>query len=167
MKKLILFRHAKSDWSVAGQKDFDRGLNDRGQRDAPRMSVLLKDIQPKVDAVVCSTAVRTRLTCDYILEQIQVAPERVHYRDELYQASARILFNEICGLDSDWEVVLMVGHNPGISHIAEYLTKSEVGEVPTSGIVIIDFDCDDWTEISEGTGKMVAYRYPKEGEDAV
>lgn len=32
MKRLILFRHAKSDWDDPVARDFDRPLNSRGKR---------------------------------------------------------------------------------------------------------------------------------------
>lgn len=68
MKKLVLIRHAKSDWSNPFLEDFDRGLNKRGLKDAPFMAKVLekKDIKP--DLIICSPSLRTKLTSEYFIK---------------------------------------------------------------------------------------------------
>lgn len=160
-KILILVRHAKSDWSVAGQKDFDRSLNERGHRDAPRMAQLLKDKNLTIDALISSPAERARHTALYFIEQLKRNEDEIILNENLYEASARIWMNEVNELDNNFNTVVMFGHNPGISYFAEYVTKSEIGELPTCAILGIAFETDDWKTVSEDTGKAIFFEYPK------
>lgn len=160
-KTLILVRHAKSDWSIPGQKDFDRSLNERGHRDAPRMAQLLLEKQILIDAVITSTATRAKLTAEYFNEQLFKGQKELIENENLYEASARVWMNEVCALSNGLNTVLMVGHNPGISYFAEYLTKSELGEIPTCAIVGISFEIESWSEVSGATGNLLFYDYPK------
>ncbi len=165
-KHLVLMRHAKSDRSVSGQKDFDRDLNTRGNRDAPRMGGRLvqeKNFVP--DLVVASPAVRTSNTAKYVCEQLKFPEEKIVFEEEIYEGSVRNLLKVVNSLNDSSNTVLLVGHNPGISYLAEYITKQEIGELPTSGIVSIHFELDSWSLISEGTGKLEWYIYPKDTDE--
>ncbi|MBC7759767.1 MAG: histidine phosphatase family protein [Phormidesmis sp. FL-bin-119] len=165
-KHLVLMRHAKSDWSVTGQKDFDRELNPRGNRDAPRMGGRLtqeKGLKP--DLVIASPAIRTSNTAKYVCEQLKFPEEKIVFDEEIYEGSVRSLLKVVNSLDDSCNTVLLVGHNPGISYLAEYITKQEIGELPTSGIVSIHFEFDSWSLISEGTGKLEWYIYPKDADE--
>jgi len=160
-KILILVRHAKSDWSVAAQKDIERVLNERGHRDAPRMGKILADKQLKIDAFISSPADRAKLTARYFVEQFKVAEENIIINENLYEASARVWMNEVNELDNQLNTVVMFGHNPGISYFSEYVTKEELGEIPTCAIVAISFDVEDWKLVTGNAGKLIFYDYPE------
>lgn len=159
-KKLILVRHAKSDWSVPGQRDFDRELNERGHRDAPRMGKKIADMGIKPDVFVSSPAARAKMTAEYFAEQFKVDTANIVYNENIYEASARILMNEVNALDDHWTTVLLFAHNPGFSFFAEYLTKAEIGDMPTCAVVAIDLEVTSWKEVSGGLGGLVFYEYP-------
>jgi phosphohistidine phosphatase len=65
-RTLILIRHTKSDWDDSGLDDHDRPLNDRGRLSAPRIGAWLAEQGFEPDAVLCSTARRTRETWEGI-----------------------------------------------------------------------------------------------------
>jgi len=160
-KTLIFMRHAKSDWSIAGQKDFDRTLNNRGLGDAPRMGRRLLEIGVKPDLVISSPAIRARTTAEYVSEQLKYDIDKIVYDDEVYEASVRSLLAVINKLEDINNCVIIFGHNPTHTYLAEYLTKEAIGNIPTSGAVCIEFDFDSWSLVSEGTGKMKWFEYPK------
>lgn len=160
-KKLILVRHAKSDWSVSGQKDFDRTLNDRGHRDAPRMGKVLFDKGIAIDAFISSAAERAYLTAQYFAEQFKLPVEEIIINENLYEASARVWMNEVNQLNNNFNTVVIFGHNPGISHFAEYVTKEELGEIPTCAIIGIALELDDWKMVSQNSGTLLFNEYPE------
>jgi phosphohistidine phosphatase len=160
-KILILIRHAKSDWTVSGQKDIDRTLNDRGHRDAPRMGKILLDKGMEIDAFITSNAERAKLTARYFTEQFKIDEAETLINENLYEASARVWMNEINALNNDFKTVAMFGHNPGISYFSEYVTKEEMGEIPTCAVVGIQFEFDDWKLISQNSGKLIFFEYPE------
>ena len=108
-RTLLLLRHAKSDYP-AGVADHDRPLAARGVREAALAGDWLRAHAPAVDAVLCSTATRTRET----LARTRIeAP--VSYVDRLYDATPGTVIDEINGVDSDVETLLVIGHEPTMS----------------------------------------------------
>ncbi len=160
-KTLIFMRHAKSDWSIPGQKDFDRILNNRGFNDAPRMGRRLMEKGIKPDLVISSPAIRAKTTAEYVCEQLNYDIDTIQYDEEVYEASVRSLLLVINNLSDKNNCVLIFGHNPTHTYLAEYLTKEVIGNIPTAGAVCIEFEFDSWQLVSEGTGKMKWFEYPK------
>ncbi len=161
VKTLIFMRHAKSDWSIAGQKDFDRTLNNRGLGDAPRMGRRLLEIGVKPDLVLSSPALRAKTTAEYVSEQLGYDIDTIIYEEEIYESSVRSLLAIVNKLDDKYNSVIIFGHNPTHTYLAEYLTKEAIGNIPTAGAVCIEFELDSWKLVSEATGKMKWFEYPK------
>jgi phosphohistidine phosphatase len=160
-KKLFLVRHAKSDWSISGQKDIDRELNVRGMNDAPRMGRKLRELNVKPDLIISSPANRAKHTAEFIAEQLQYDTDKILLHQEIYEASVRSLLGVINDLPDNCNIVMIVGHNPTFTYIGEYLTKQNLDNVPTCGVVHIEFEIDSWKEVSEGNGILKMFIYPK------
>ncbi len=163
-KKLILVRHAKSDHSVSGQKDFDRELNAEGHRIAPRMGNRFAKKNIPFDAFVSSPAQRAKSTAEYFAEQLKYDFDKIIYNENIYEASVRVLLHEISEFDDSFQTVIMFGHNPGFSYLAESLTKAEIGDMPTCAIIEMDFDIKTWKEIAQTKGKLLDFDYPDKQE---
>lgn len=161
MKNLILLRHAKSDWSVPNQKDIERELNERGYRVAPKMGGKLVELNKNPDLIICSTSVRTRQTVVLVVEQLDYDEDKIVYEEELYDASTRILMQVVCNLPNEHDTIMLVGHNPALTYFAEYITGSEIGNIPTCGVVSVHFDIDDWNQVSQN-GILEWYIYPEQ-----
>lgn len=170
-KNIILVRHAKSDWSIVGQKDFERTLNQRGLVDAPRMGNELYKLNIVPSLIVSSPALRAKATAEYVAEQLKYDTDNIEWIEDLYEASSRNVLSVINQLENEHDTVLIFGHNPTFTHIAEYFTKQNIGNIPTCGAVSIDFDVEDWSLIAGQTGELKFFIYPKmffnysEGED--
>lgn len=162
MKQLVLIRHAKAEESNAATKDFDRSLNPRGFLDAPKMGLRLKEMGELPQVVFSSPAERTRLTAEFILEQAGFNTELIHWEEEIYEASARILMQVVNRIPDEYDKVWMFGHNPGMTYLAEYLTGEAIGNLPTCGIYAMTFELDSWAAVSQQTGSKKYYIYPKE-----
>ncbi len=164
-KTLYLIRHAKSDWSIPGQRDFDRSLNNRGLHDAPLMGRVLKELQVKPDLIYSSPAERAKRTAEFISEQISYSIEKIKFEDEVYEASPRTLLRMINNIDNSYKSVMFFGHNPTFTYLAEYLTKQDIGNIPTCGAVKITFDFDEWAMVSEGNGNLIWFEFPKKQDN--
>jgi phosphohistidine phosphatase len=155
-------RHAKSDWSIPGQPDFERSLNERGHRDASLMAERLKELNIKPDAIFSSSSLRTRLTAQYICEKIGFNFENIQWKDSLYEVSLDEILQHIRNFDNNYQSVMMFGHNPTYTHLVEYLTNTSINNMPTAGVANIYLKISSWKEITKGVGELKWFIYPKE-----
>jgi phosphohistidine phosphatase len=116
------------------------------------------------DLVVSSPSVRTKRTAFYVCEQLDYPEENIVYEEDVYEASVRTLLRVVNSLDDKFSNVLLFGHNPGLSYLSEYITKETIGDLPTAAIISLQFDFDSWAMVSEATGRVSWYIYPKDGE---
>src|SRR6478736_1961603 len=99
MKRLLVIRHAKSSWAIAGQEDFDRPLNDRGHRDAPAMAERLMAADVKIDAFVSSPANRALTTAGYFAKAYGLSKKDIRQVKDLYHAMPSTFFDVIADID--------------------------------------------------------------------
>ncbi len=161
MKKLTLIRHAKSDWHSEAATDFDRPLNNRGQKAAPLMGQRLADRGCTPDLIISSPAKRARQTAEKIAEQIDYPETDIEYREAIYEASLRTLVQLVLNLDEKLDDVILVGHNPGFSELGQWLNLEANDWLPTCGLLELELAVDDWTQISEECADLLLYDYPK------
>ena len=115
MKTLLLMRHAKSSWTVNGQPDRDRPLNERGSLDAPAMGAHLLRQNVCPDRIVSSSACRALTTARKVAQTCGLADDDVVMLDSLYHASPRAILDDVQALDDDEaQCILVVAHNPGM-----------------------------------------------------
>src|SRR5258708_6852115 len=163
MKKLYLVRHAKSSWDNIAMDDFDRPLNERGEKDAPRMAKLLKHRDVVPDRVITSPANRALSTCRAFAKVLDFEKKKIIAEQKLYHAGSETILKVLASLPEhkeENEVVLLFGHNPGITEFANDLLNISIDDIPTCGVVEATLDIDKWKEISFGCGKMDAFDYP-------
>jgi phosphohistidine phosphatase len=165
-KRLLLMRHAKSDWSTAGQQDQDRPLNARGQAAAPIMADWLATQEWVPEVVLCSSAVRTRETLRWMLDRwqstSQPAPDHIQYLDELYLAAAASIVS-IASKHHSCASVLVLGHNPGMEQAVSYLGQDSL-EMPTGAIAVFETEGRNWPEdwLNVAGWKMRSLGKPRE-----
>lgn len=161
MKKLLIIRHGKSDWSKPGLRDFDRTLNDRGRRNAPEMARRLMERKKVPQAVVSSPAVRAKETAELFCSEWGFAVADIRFEKNIYEASASTLLKVINGLDDRYDSVALFGHNPGLTEIIVDLCNCDLYNLPTCGVVQISFPFDSWKMVSRQTGDQLLFDYPK------
>ena len=165
MKQLFLIRHAKSDWSKPGQDDFDRPLNDRGKKAAPEMGQRLKKMHILPDEIYSSPAKRAITTARKIADEINFDKSKITEIGAIYEATVKDLLKIVNHFPEEKEIIFIVGHNPGMTDFANYLSDAGIENIPTCGIVHIIFPELQWKEISLNTGEMLDFDYPKKGND--
>lgn len=160
MKTLLLLRHAKSSWGEAGQKDFDRPLNERGLKAAPVMGNFLRQQKIQPQLILSSPAERARQTTSLVLETARLK-SNLRYDERIYEASAERLMEVVSQIEDAAEVVMLVGHNPGFEELLQHLT-GEAQRMPTAAMACINLDIDKWNKVRESSGRIEWLGKPKE-----
>ncbi|MDX1903343.1 MAG: histidine phosphatase family protein [Thermonemataceae bacterium] len=148
MKTLFIARHAEAK---SNYDDFERELSSKGLQQAFLVGKQIADyfLQPK--EIWTSAANRTLRTAEIIAEQIGFS-STIMSEKELYNASVRVWLKIIQNLQSD--VVLLVGHNPHISYLAELLTGKEIGSMQTSQVLVLQSE-NDWSNWGEKSAQLL------------
>ena len=143
MLRLIIMRHAKSDWQSGAQRDHERPLNKRGRRDAPRMGKHLLDCGWSPDMVISSDAQRTRETWAGMSEFFPRTA--VHFLNAFYLAGITAIETEVGRLALDAQTVLVLGHNPGWEDAASELSGISIG-MTTANVVLLQTNVSSWSQ---------------------
>jgi phosphohistidine phosphatase len=171
--KLLLLRHAKSDWTNGAIDDHARGLAPRGRKAAAAMARYFRACGHEPDIVLCSTAVRTRETLKLIRPAFHKNP-RIRFLRSLYLAEWKVMLGTIRKTPAGTGTVLLVGHNPGIEELALALARQPRTEdgrrhvrrlrkkFPTGALAVLDFEATTWTGILPQRGHLSAFVRPKD-----
>ena len=161
MKTLYIVRHAKSSWDNPDLADIDRPLNNRGNKNAPEMGQRLskRNIQP--DLLLSSPANRAYTTAQKIAKEIGYPVDNVSTSKEVYHAGSGGLLQLVRNQSDSINTLMIFGHNPGFTWFANSLTGEYIDNIPTCGIVAIEFDVESWSNIETGEGKLIFFDYPK------
>ena len=168
MRRLILFRHSKADRSQPGEQDSARPLIERGRRDAVRIGAYMATHGLVPDRALISPSQRTRETWKHAAEALRSTPGP-SIAERLYNASAHTILAVIKDAPASAHTLLVVGHNPGLHELALLLIASgdvdareRLGEkLPTSGLVIVDFPVDAWSELHPHSGRLERFVTPQ------
>lgn len=166
MKTLYIIRHAKSDWNDLSLSDFERPLNKRGEKNAFFMGELLAQHKIHPDLIVSSPAVRVKITAKEIAKKMGYNTKEIVYAEELYLADVDTIEEVLKKVPSSKKTVLLVGHNPGLTLFAEYISGYNIDNIPTCGIFCVTLKNDDWKSIGRGTAEFVSFDYPKKHKDS-
>jgi phosphohistidine phosphatase len=162
MKRLTLVRHAKSDWSLPGQDDWDRPLNKRGQRDAPEMARRLRSRRLKPELILTSPAVRALTTASVMAHELKVPAAQVMQDERLYLASPADLIAVIRERGGNARHLMVFSHNPGLTECANRLSAGDqIDNLPTCGVFTALYGLDDWSAIDWGRGRDAEFDYPR------
>jgi phosphohistidine phosphatase len=161
MKTLLILRHAKSSWKHSELPDFDRPLNKRGKRDAPRMGELLRQADLVPELILSSSAQRARQTTQAVVDTSGY-PGEVRWLDSLYAAPPESYLEALRGLDDDLQRVMVVGHNPGLEELLEELTGA-AESLPTAALAQVLLPIQSWSQLDdEVSGELVQIWLPRQ-----
>ncbi len=161
MKTIVLVRHAKSSWENGDLADHERPLNNRGKQDAPKMAAIFSGRNIEPQTIYSSQAVRAFTTAKHFAEVLNYPVHDIMIREEIYSGYEKSVIKIIKKHSDDEDTIMLFGHNPTFTHLATYLTGEYFDNVPTCGVVCIDFDIDSWQEIENENGKLRFFDYPK------
>lgn len=164
MKRLILTRHAKSSWDDPLTPDHDRPLNERGKAAAADLGQWLSSRGYIPDEVLCSDALRTRKTFSGIAPALPATPV-LELKPALYHAGPDVMLAVL--RHAKGEVVMMIGHNPGIAEFAARIVAQaplspDFSRYPTGATLVADFAIDSWADLTFGSGTVDDFIVPRE-----
>lgn len=160
MKTLLILRHAKSSWNYPELSDYDRPLNARGKRDAPRMGEHLREHGLIPDRVLTSSAKRARKTASRVAKACGYRG-KVKKLDAFYDTVVGVCFETLQTLPDKYARVMVVGHNPTMEHLVGYLT-GQVRRMPTAALAHIELPIEHWEALDLNTvGTLINLWTPK------
>ena len=161
MKTLLILRHAKSSWDNLDLSDYDRPLNKRGKRDAPRMGDFLRQQELVPDLIISSTAKRAKKTAKLFAKAVGYK-EKISLENVFYHAKPETYITVLREISHDYERIMVIGHNPGLETLVTILTGS-MELMPTAAIAHVLLPIDQWDQLTgEMEGKLQNLWRPKE-----
>jgi phosphohistidine phosphatase len=156
-RTLVVVRHAKSDWSH-GLPDIERPLADRGRRDAPQIGRWLAEHLGPLQLVVCSPATRARQTWQLAGARLDPQPP-VRHDERLYTASPTDLLTVLAELPEETASVVLVGHNPALSDLVEFMS-GQLRELKTSAVAVLTWP-GSWIDAESRSATLNAFTTPR------
>ncbi len=161
MKTLVIVRHGKSSWDDPFLSDHQRPLAKRGLKDAPIMGARLAEWGPPVDRVISSSAVRALATAELVTEEMGLPWDEIQIEDDLYHATENEMLELIQEQEDYLDGVMLFGHNPGMTYLVNDLSDLDLENLPTCGVVILQFDVESWSEIGDVLASSAEVDFPK------
>ncbi len=168
MRRLLLLRHAKTERAAASERDRDRHLMARGRSDAPIIGAYLVRHHFVPDLALVSPATRAAETWALVAAALPKGSTRVEQDERIYNAVAETLI-DLIRETTKARSVIVVGHNPGLHDLAvELIASGDVEarerineKLPTSGLVIIDFPFNEWSQLHVSSGRLERFVSPR------
>lgn len=175
MKRLTLLRHAKSDWDDPVARDFDRPLNQRGEKAALRIGQFARAQKMRFDFAVASPAVRVVQTLDHFFvgygEILQPRWDR-----RIYLASVPTLMDIVRDLPDTADHIFLAGHNPGLEELVLNLVPDDglsqlrddvEVKFPTASLAVLDLAIDRWADAAENCAALIGFTRPRDLDPAL
>lgn len=160
-KKLYIIRHAKSSWDYENISDIDRPLKLRGIRNAYDMARRLKIDRNVPERFISSPANRAMHTASIFINVFEFSYSSLEIDERLYGQGTNSILELIQSQPSDIKKLAIFGHNPDFSFVARNFAKKPIYELPTCGIAVFTFDCEDWSQIGKGNQVAEFFDFPK------
>lgn len=164
-RTLIIMRHGKSDWSTAAASDFERPLNARGQNDVPAMAAWLQSQALAPDLFLSSPARRAADTARLVSAGLGIGETDIVYEPAIYEAGRQQLLDALAKHVGDQASVMLVGHNPGLDAMVEFLAcdpppLTGAGKLMTTAAIAVLERKADW-RFERGDWQLRELKRPK------
>ena len=164
VKHICFVRHAKSNWDNPGLKDFDRPLDKRGLRDAPRMAKEMYKLGLVPEIIFTSGANRAKTTAEFFKEEFKVQDSKFIVKNKLYEATPEDVFEVVRSAPDEVKFIYVFGHNPTFTWVANHLSGVRIDNVPTCGVVHAQANLSHWKKFKPEYAAFVGFHYPKQYE---
>lgn len=156
MKTLILVRHAKSSWEY-DVDDINRPLKNRGVSDANLVSRAFRNRKLYIDTVYSSPAKRAYTTCEIFSNNLNIKVEKTHVVNDLYDFGGKKVMFFLKSLNQFTQNIMIFGHNNALTSICNRFGHIYIENLPTCGLVVIDFDINSWHDIQKGRTRFTIF----------
>ncbi|MBX7162066.1 MAG: histidine phosphatase family protein [Saprospiraceae bacterium] len=161
-KEIFFIRHAKSDWSEPGMRDFERPLNGRGNKDASSIGEFLKSKIKVPYYIYCSSSQRTRETCQHFVKIWNTDSDAINFEDSLYHGSLADFKSSIRSTNDEFHHIVLIAHNPTMDELVRMLTKYAIYDMPTCGVIQTTYRLNSWRDFDFQYLNFVDRYVPKE-----
>ncbi len=160
-RQLFIVRHGKSDWSDPELRDIDRPLKNRGVRNAYAMAGFIKEKGLKPEIMISSPAARALNTASIFFRVLEMKQDELIVDQQLYHASPGEIMDILTGVPDRYRSTMIFGHNPSFTQLANVFLTEHIYNIPTAGLVFLNFKMDKWQEISKTKPVDYFFEYPK------
>ncbi|MCX6229965.1 MAG: histidine phosphatase family protein [Bacteroidetes bacterium] len=147
MKTLYFIRHAKSSWDYPELSDEERPLIEKGIKRTSKIAHYLAENNVIADIIISSHAERALQTAKIIAKKINYQDNKIIIDKNIYGTNIDRLFTTIFSISNEYHTAIIFGHNPTFTNIANYFLDEKIDNLPTSGLVCVEFDTDEWNTI--------------------
>jgi phosphohistidine phosphatase len=161
MKKIILVRHAKAEDPSLNSDDFSRRLTERGKENAASLGRWLSDKVADRVLILSSPAKRTSSTAKRIAKALNYSPDNIVYKDSIYLSSLSNLSYILQESSEAYSEIILVGHNPGMSELLDYLSEKPEEPFRTCGCAILELSVENWSHTGRSCGKVTQRETPR------
>jgi phosphohistidine phosphatase len=165
MKILYIVRHAKSSWDFPELADIDRPVIEKGINSTKKIAKELNQKNIVVDHIISSHAKRARETAKIIAAGINYPIEKIEINKHIYEHSDDDILEVISGVDNDMISLMIFGHNPTFTQLANRFLDEQIELLPTSGLVSFSFETNSWGELLKAKHKTNFMLFPKQLND--
>ncbi|WP_412560722.1 SixA phosphatase family protein [Winogradskyella sp. MIT101101] len=159
MKTIVLVRHGKSSWKY-DVSDAERPLKSRGVNDAKLVANQYLESNDVPEKIFTSPANRALSTCRIFIDVFGLSENSFTINEDLYDFSGEGVINFIKKLPNTIDSAMIFGHNHAFTSIVNIFGDRFIDNLPTSGLVKLNFDIDNWQDFKQGTTELVII--PKE-----
>ena len=166
-RELLIFRHGKSDWGGDTVSDFDRPLARRGRKAVEHMASWLREQELLPQRILSSPAERARQTALRLCRHGDIAETRIQWHDAIYAADLGALLDVLANAPGQDRLTMMVGHNPGLEELLEYLTgeaiEAPIGSpaLPTAALARLSMP-HEWKGLESGCAQLISINRPRD-----
>lgn len=159
-KTLIIARHAKSSWEYPDIADIDRPLNEKGIKKAYETGERMLKANIIPEKIISSNACRAIHTALIYMRVLSIPDSRLYPETDMYLADYEDLMKIIANNENNILNLMIVGHNPGFTELANHLSDTDLLNIPTSGIVLLEFNAECWKDINKKNCNLSKHLFP-------
>lgn len=161
MKELFIVRHGKSSWNIEGLSDMDRPLKERGIHDGYTMAKRVLEKNTKPDLIISSPAIRALHSATIFSRVLEYPYEDILIQEKIYFSGIQQVLELINHVDDDINTLIIFGHNPTFTDLANSFTGNKIDNMPTTGVVHIQAETNLWSEFNKSAIVNWDFDYPK------
>ena len=161
MKQVYIVRHAKSSWDNFELSDHDRPLMPAGIRKTEKIITFLNSKKVAPELIISSSAVRAYETAKLIAEGIGYNADKIIKSKAIYHAGEDEIYDELFSVDNHINSVMIVGHNPTLTNFVNNFVRTEIDNLPTTGVLSVEFKTNSWALITKAKFKVKFVIYPR------
>lgn len=151
----MLIRHAKSSWKNSEYKDIERPLSKRGKKASKLLGKVLFEKELIPQKIFSSPAARALNTAKRLVKGMPYKKKDIVVSDLLYPGNRVEMLQFVQALNDKDDFIFIIGHDPGLLDLGNYLSGSTIEKIPTSGYMLIEFNEDKWKSVKKNSGALL------------